>query len=493
MTATPQPRPARAPAPVAGAPPTRRRAATVTALVDGLGAVADSHLHVRIDLEGRVGAALLRRALRALSQVIPELGATFERGFWGARWVLRQDPTWEIREVADVDEAQALRLERALFGLPFQPTGTLPLRAWLLHGPEHDVLLLRVSHLLADGGGTKNLCYRLAEACRELARDPDWRPPAHPVPNVIFRLARARAGCGLRGAWAEAVDVFRSEKKRPRLWVDTRDAPPRSPLSPLLEGLEGEGTPPAPAGEPTTDFVLLHLPASRVERLRERYRGQGITLNDLALAAMTRAMDRCFGGEDRAGHHVTLLVTSDLRRYEDPPRHDVSNFSNLRPLVTGVLPCPSVPENLRRVVHATRLWKAGATGLFATRLLLLMLVGLPHGIFRWMVGGVLQRVLLRDRGITALTNIGPLVAHRLDFGHGPCRHARVLAPVARGDGLLITALTGCRGALDLSIAYKTPWQDRAALERLRDVFDEELSLLATAGSGGESGPAGGGD
>ena len=424
------------------------------AAVDAMGEHIDTHLHVRIDVPGRLEAPRLHQALSALARGVPELGARFERRWWRSRWVLDPTPAWRIDERHAVTPQTAEQHEASLYAEPFEPRGQLPVRMELLHLPEHDRLLLRVSHLLADGGGTKNLCYRLAHCYRELSNEAAGLQPAELVPHP-HPLGRLLASLKLRLLPAMVVGALQE-------LFDNR------PMHPMR-------VPMGPSGPGEARFLALHLPSSRVNRLRARWRADGVTLNDLVIAAFTRAVVLCFPEENSRRSHAALVVTADLRQYRQPLR-DVCNYSSLRPLVSGRLPLPAAEDNLARVLRATRAWKAGQTGILLGVPVMLVATCLPHAFTRAFLTRFLARLVTPAGACTGLTNIGPIDAQALDFGHGPCAAARVLSPLAPTP-TMITALTGCAGALDFSIAYREPQLDSADAQRLMDGMDRELAAL----------------
>ncbi len=422
------------------------------AAVDGMGDHLDTHLHVRVDVPGRLDQARLQRALAALARSVPALGGRFERRWWRSRWALDPSPTWRIDEAQAVSAQAAEQREAELYAEPFEPRGKLPVRLVLLHLPDHDRLLLRVSHLLADGGGTKNLCYRLAQCYRGVGEDPDWSPDLAPHPHPLRRLLASlelrHLPAMLLGALSELFD------NRPM-------RPMRVPMGP-----QGPGTP---------RYRALHLPPSRVARLRARWRSQGVTLNDLAVAAFTRAVVLSFPRANAQRSHAALVATADLRQYQ-PPLRDVCNYSALRPLVFGRLPLPAAEDNLARVTKVTKPWKAGRTGILLGIPVIALASVLPHAALRAVLHLILGRLLTPAGACTGLTNIGPMEAEALDFGDGPCLAARVISPLAPSP-TMITALTGCAGALDFTVAYREPTLDGADAQRLIDAMDRELAAL----------------
>jgi NRPS condensation-like uncharacterized protein len=421
-------------------------------IVDGIGIGADTHLHVRIDLPAQLDAARLQAATLALSRTLPQLAGRYEHRWWRARWHVDPAPHWIIDEHHAVSEDRADALERALFALPFEPHGELPLRMSLLHMERHDRLLLRVNHLLADGGGTKNLCYRLAEAYRGITACPEHLPPAV-TPAPLF--LRALRGVRLRSLPAGLLNLL-------------YELAANRPMSPIC-------APMGPRSGEAAQYRALHVDPARVRRLTARWRARGVTLNDLALAAFTRAVVLAFPQTNAQRNYAALVATADLRQYL-PASRDVCNYSGLRPLVFRRLPLPDPERTVAAVRRATGIWKAGQTGMIAAVPMSVLAHLLPHAWLRAFIQRMFMRLSDPRAACAALTNIGPIDAEALDFGGGPALAARVLTPVAHSP-LLITALTGCAGALDFSVAYREPQLATSDVERLVTLMDHELAAL----------------
>ncbi len=428
------------------------RACDLAAIVDGMSDFIDTHLHLRIDVPGRLQPDRLQRALLALTHGLPELAGRFERRWWRSRWHIDPDPHWHIEEV-EVSSAEAAELrERTLYAEPFEPHDTLPVRAVLLHMPEHDRLLLRVSHLLADGGGSKNLCYRIARAYRAVGDDPSWNEPPVPSPHFVVRLLRA----------------FRWRRLPAMLLALAKEAWDNRPMRPIHVPMGGPGP-------STAHYRALHLQPARVERMRARWKARGVTLNDLALAAFTRAVVLAFPEASAARSHAAVVATADLRQYE-PAALDVCNHSSLRPLVLRRLPLPAPEQTVAAVRRVTRGWKASMTSLLQCIPAGMVAAVTPHAFGRWAVSLLLHRGRRISGACTGLTNIGPIRAEDLDFGDGPCIAARVTSPVAH-PYMLIAAVTGCAGALDFTVGYRSPQVEHDAIRRLVQVLDRELAAL----------------
>jgi NRPS condensation-like uncharacterized protein len=420
--------------------------------VDAVEQIGDTHLHVRVDVPGRLEPERLQAALRATAHAVPELASRYSRRFWRARWVGVPEPRWALEEHHAGDARAAEALEADFFARAQLAADALPVELRLLHLEAGDRLLLRVSHVLADGGGTKNLCYRLAEAYRALGRDPAWRPPAPPARRTLPRLL---AAVPWRQPWAVLRGLLHE------LAASRPIRPIHVPMGPRRAG--------------PNRLLSLHLPPERVGRLQGRWRPRGITLNDIFCSALCRAVVLAFPEANARRSHAWLLVTGDLRRTL-PDIVDVRNFNAARPLPLGPLPLPDAEGQLARVARETAIWKRGGTGALQTAGLIGVITLLPHAWVRGFMRGVMGLVLGRLGGAVGFTNIGPIDAARLDFGDGPCSAARVATPVAHAP-VLMTGLTGCAGALDFTASFRETELCEAEVRRLIDELDRELAAL----------------
>src|SRR5690349_19034113 len=67
--------------------------------------IADLSMHTLLRFEGHLEPPVLARALRLSADLFPLLGCRVEEGFWGLRWVRRDDldalPWCEVEETSD--------------------------------------------------------------------------------------------------------------------------------------------------------------------------------------------------------------------------------------------------------------------------------------------------------------------------------------------------------------------------------------------------------
>jgi NRPS condensation-like uncharacterized protein len=149
----------------------------------------DSQAPWSIQLEVRVGGRLdekrMLQALVAATDAHPMAGAQMVASTrWSTRdrWSLGRRRDGDVLRVLDCfDDDQLAAARSELQSLPLTLTTGAPLRAWLAHHPDGDVLMLNVHHAAMDGFGALRV---LRSVVRAYAGQPD------PSPTVDFLEAR---------------------------------------------------------------------------------------------------------------------------------------------------------------------------------------------------------------------------------------------------------------------------------------------------------------
>jgi pristinamycin I synthase 3 and 4 len=190
-----------------------------------------------------------------------------------------------VLDVVDVDDADIDSVLVSLAGRPFDLAADLPVRAFLVCGPDGErVLLLVVHHAAVDGWSVRPLLADLSAAyqARSLGKAPAWRPL--PVQYADYALWQRQV--------LETEDDPDSEPSRQaRFWEHA------------LRGLPDEIALPAdrprPAvRDPRGDIVRFELPPALVSRLEQVARQFNVTLFMVVQAALAGLLSRLGAGED---------------------------------------------------------------------------------------------------------------------------------------------------------------------------------------------------
>jgi len=422
-------------------------ASPLVSAVEGISALALERLQVTVLLPGPIDAERLREAVAETTCSVPELAGRFESRFWRSRWVVSDELAWRVEEAHATGFDDLAAIERERFAAPFDHAD--PLHLTVVHHDDGDWLIAQVSHLLGDGGGTKEVLYRIAEAYRRLDSGAPAPQPARWPQHPLWRLLR---GVRISRLPAYLVGYF------DQFWT--------------LRPSTGCELSMRAAEDAVARCERLHLPAERVTRLKARWSSEGVTVNDLLLAAFARGLESL---PDGPTGEINIVVTSDLRQLLDQPDH-VENLSALHSIRLGRRPLPSSVDLVARVRAVTRRWKRTGLGLPFAIVSVLLAAALPARWLRKMVSGLVTSGPPAGVSRIVMTNMGRLDEARLDFGHGPCPAAYILPPLGYAPALIAGA-TGCCCAVDLSVAYQEPALTREAVVALLDAVDDELRAL----------------
>lgn len=421
--------------------PHRFRTHTTDQGMDILSEFFVPRIQLLMDLEGPLDPDRLLHALRLALDAEPVLGCRFV-----PRWIW---PYWE--RLDRVDPAHLLKTDQTVeefLGADFDEKQHPQVQALLA---KDNRLVLKVNHQAADAGGTKEVGYLVARMYRELGKNPSFRPE----PNLgsrslkqVYRRFIPRRFFGLLGR------VFRE------LWGNIR---PFKSMN-WLSSSERTGAP---------VYVFKHLSKERLDAARSRVAEIGPTLNDLIVAASLRAIAK-HTNWDQDGV-LRLTGTVDLRRYlPERKAQAICNLSSFYFVNLGHDLGADFTETLTRVKQQIDRLKTDYFGLsfiFGGYLALhpYYPFALTKRIMRWFF-----RYLLRKRNFpAAMTNMGEIDDHLLDFGSPRIASAFLAVPVSNPP-ILAPGLTGFRNSLTISAGFYESAYPRPDMEAFLDLIDNEL-------------------
>ena len=336
-------------------------------LMDELNCYFDSpaepnNVHVEIWLPGHLDPDRLRDAVTAMLADQPRAGARRgDRGWW------RRGYAWEFPPQADVDPVSTARwrteadldLARVRFLATAPPLDrSPPFRLLLARGPGRDSLILNAHHAAFDGRSCLRLLHLIAD------RYGAGRP-AEPDRTDLFRapagLFRAPAGPFGRpeppgqqssGTRPPANQLPPVRRFRPPVW---RFRPPvwrfRPPVWRTARIASRHASGRRPRRSPGYGFVLLGWPG--VPAAPQRQNEPRVTVNDLLIAALIRAIMRWNASAHRRPGRVRISMPVDVR----PPGHgdELGNLTRLCTVAADPLSAAAltavVASQTRRAKH----------------------------------------------------------------------------------------------------------------------------------------------
>ena len=428
------------------------KASQLELFLDYLGRMFDLYIHVIIDLPPKIELHKLRQAMSLVAAQEPVISSRYIRIGNRAYWQFEDSPDWDIEEFFPGDDRFDYSPE--LITKPSHPESYFPISIRLIHLRDKDRLHVRLSHILTDAGGSREFIYNLATAYRKILTQPNTRADTCFLKNRQFSGLKK---CFKTFPFGFLLSGFIFDK-----------------IS-LLTPADYFKIPMKMCPKSDRKIVSLHIDSERLFRLKKCGKKKNATLNDLFLAAFSRALSSCFHSAANIGKQFGIIVTSDMRRYISRETF-LSNLSNWRILKLGRLPLCRRSDFLNNVVRVTRRWKKNLTGLGNFLFNMAFLKCNDYRSIRFLIRTLVSLNPTAKVCRIGFTNLGLLDRNKIDFGEGPCLNAYMYPPVGIPP-LLIAGLSGCADSLCLSIGYLNGSISTDTMNSLVEMIDQELYHL----------------
>ena len=409
------------------------------------GPLSDSQLRCVLRFDGRLDAERLQRAFRLSLDAEPVVGCRFVRSHGRCVWERRAElDTLPLCPVAACPDTTAF--EHALHQFlvaPLDITAGPAAAACLLRG-ESDTLVVKLHHFAADGLGMLRFMMVLAAIYRALAADSGYRPR----PN----LASRGQGQVLRRVGPAGLLLALGATRLP-----TRTAS----WGPVANNATRAGR----------TFALRRVPPERTRALRSWCHAHHVSVNDVLLAALYRALVATLGAA--TGRPLRVGVPIDLRRYLPPGAlPPVCNLSTSADVAITVDPCAPFVDTLRQVHPAMRALKATGRGL--TLAVLAELLAVPgFALARTALEQLVRGLAPTGSAAPFCSNVGVIDERLVDFGERTVVDTYGIGTVSFPPGLLITVST-FREVLTLAVGFCSTATDPQLIAGLLDRLVGEL-------------------
>lgn len=357
-----------------------------------------------VGVGGRVPRALIRDAWTILGDRYPIVRSVLVRRRWrehgwsGFAWKEVFDADFgplfvtESEDAARSGEPLATRLDRALeiYGnlnvdIDRQPPAQLVV---FEAASGETALVIRIHHAGLDGIGLAVLSQDFAEILDDLARGE--RPSRAQLAIAPRGMGRYFWAVGVRGmvaAWIARARVNRWNRPRandalPVTWHDRR---------------------------PVTASVKRVIPSERFDAMRAAAKTNGLSFNDVVLAAVARACVAFAAARGVRMRKVTISVPMNLRAYRRlDPRESVANQGIAVEIHVGARWLDDRDELLHAIRAQTRAYKATPLPL-VTLARSLFLFGLPYPWVVRSMRAMLRRAQVpRTAPTLTVSNVGPI-------------------------------------------------------------------------------------
>jgi len=404
--------------------------------------LAEFMLQMEMEFTSGPDEELLRRALDLLLDAQPVLGCRLVKRPYRPVWLRLSDK--ERRNIFKTGDEQAYeRFKSETIDSKSGPQ----VKAFLHRGTDRDRLLLKVSHVVADAGGVKEIAADFASIYSNLEQDPDYEP----VPNLK----------GDRGTM-QLFHQFPIEKTPTIVsdflavtWINSVPAPTLT--LPLPEGNY--------AGRPFV-YVKRCFDNERTAMLSAYGRARRASLNDMILAASFRALVAAADWDGRAS--LSLQMTFDYRRWYLPTDRagGICNLSAFEFPTPGRTIGRDFDDTLTRVSSYMRRRKERFPGL-AIACISPLLFALPYAGLRTFFGTLTGCQIAANNYPNTFTNMGPIKKDELQFGDITPIRAWLLPPPIHPP-VFAFGMSGYDGSLTISAGVPD------SLESIADDFLENI-------------------
>lgn len=309
---------------------------------------------------------------------------------------------------------------------------------------------LKVNHMVADGGGVKELLALWAREYGRLWEGQEELPAENRGSRSHWQVLNRFPRRVLIGETAAYLARSHRELSGPRV---------------VGFPSKWKGT-----GWVTVTHRLSAPALSSGETLRQRLH---CTWNDVLVAAFGRALS---GMAPESGKHLRISGTVDLRRFLPGGRGEaICNLSSLLSIELGEI-AEEFATTVHRVKEQMDRIKSGPMGLDFLLGMALPVIPLPHGWRRSFVSWLFPWLKRRERIAPGMTNIGQVDPNQVRFGDVVPEHVAILSPPSVPP-FFFCAASGYLGSIVLSAGVSP---ESIAVSQVDELFRRMDSEIAEA-------------
>lgn len=404
----------------------------------------DNTVRFVLNYPGIVNVETLRRAVKAVVESVDVLHGTFFTEGISAHWKLNEhvdESNYFLYVETDGDPGVTAN---SLSLLPVYSEDKVQIHCTLVQNREKSALVVRMSHLVVDGGDGKYMLGKLTESY-----------------NRIAKYGNAD-GLEIKNGSRAPEKVYETISKE-----EMKKLKKSSPSSSDVRSFY-----PYPSQEPGRNrLVLAKIPAEVMNAARKRAKAIGASVNDMMIAATYHAYARLEGVDASAA--MCMNATMDLRRHcVDGESEGLCNMSgSFMTLLENGIQQPFA-ETLAIIAQQTTKVKENP---------LAGLEGMPivHALARNVPIGLLLEIMGKVYGTApvGVTNLGNLKC--ADFAlDGIVPNGGIFGgPLKKKPGMQISVIS-FDGECVLAVAVQCTDEDAALLQKTLDHMAAEITAYA---------------
>ena len=404
----------------------------------------DNTVRFVLNYPGNVDVDILRKAIKAVVESVDVLHGTFFTEGISAHWKLNEHMDESNYFLYVETDGDPVATANSISLLPVYSEDKVQIHCTLVQSKTASCVVVRLSHLVVDGGDGKYLLGKLAEAYNMIAEtgDTDALEIKHGsrAPEKVYdKISKA--------------DMKRLQKS--------------SPSSSSIRSFF-----PYPSEDPGRNrLVLAKIPADVMNAARKKAKGVGASVNDMMIAATYHAYAKTDGIDTSAA--MCMNSTMDLRRHcVNGESEGLCNMSGsfMTLLENGV--SQSFAETLAMIAEQTTKVKENP---------LAGLEGMPivHALARKVPIGLLLKIMGKVYGTApvGVTNLGNLKCADFALGGVTPTGGIFGGPLKKKPGMQISIIS-FDGECVLAVAVQCTDEDVVILQKTLDDMVAEITAYA---------------
>ena len=360
----------------------------------------DSQNHAVLRFNGRVDEKILEKAGNLTLVAEPVLACRYVPSLFRQYWepISLSDAPSLLTILHSEDDPDTL----SRFLEVDQPIDHLKgpqVRFYLLRGGERDTLVIKISHVVGDGGAVRDLCYLLSFLYGKSLADPNYRP----LPNL--KGSRSLTQVTKHFGFVDMLKILRRSLRDMAgiFYPFIFKKPSFEPMDPADRAYE-----------------IAFIDRKRYNAIKHFARFLNVTVNDLVTAAYFRAFYTWVNSHPET--ILRLVITADLRRFlPDRKAETLCGLSGFIYMNIGRDLGDSLKETallVNRHMNAIKQDYPGLGGSFPLTYLFFKTLPLPIALFphSFMAGQMKKQYIYPGKIAPLLTNTGTIDKKRVGFG-----------------------------------------------------------------------------
>ena len=391
---------------------------------------SDTQIHCIVTLDSRLDGDLFKKSLSYTIRQNPILACRFvnqknEHAYWQETSELKVDEYLQLVESNEIDA----EIHKFLTSPIDVYKG--PIFKALIIRSAADVLCFKVSHVLADAGGVKELVGIIADTYSNLQSNAPIKNQTNAIDRSLYPIYKQ----------INFIKKVKIVLYGMRVYIN-KNYPSKNWALPLKASQQKKKT-----------IIKLHVNKNQFESLKIFCNKNKVTMNDVITAAIFRALHKYIHPTNITP--LRIISTVDLRRFY-PTNHTglIANCASLIYINIGRSIGKDIFETTSKVNQAILWQKQGAFGLDFHLFSIKQPAKIPfpvytiiHRLAKWLSG-----VINTPSVLPVFTNMGNIENTTVKFGIANAIGAYLTAPIANYPGLII-GMSGFNRSLTITSGF----------------------------------------